>query len=981
MNEQLKNNLINPPKTFRPIPFWSWNSKLKEDETRWQVAEMDNTGIGGYFMHARGGLQTPYMSREWFDNIRAALREGKKRGMGSWGYDENGWPSGFGDGIVSGMGLEYQQKYLRCELLDKVVSDERTIICLPYNGNIARFYFDVNEFYVDTLDAKVTDKFIEVVHERYKSELGDEFKDLAGFFTDEPQVSRDGIPWSFTMPQKYAEVYGEELLPLLPDLFFDGEGCEKTRYRFWKLVTDLFADNFMGRIYDWCQKNGVMLTGHMVLEETLESQLTSNGACMPNYEFFDIPGMDWLGRHVQDSLTPLQLSSVCNQLGKKQILTESFALCGWDVSFEELKWIFEMQSVRGINLLCEHLEGYTLEGIRKRDYPPSHFYQQPWWGEYKKLLDSLSRIGMLLAEGEAKFDVLVLHPQSSAWLYYNVDDIERSTNIGCINMALLDLIDTLETAQIQFHLGDDRIIDRHAQVKKEKFEIGSQSYSVVIIPPCLTLAKSTVEKLEAFKANGGKLIFAGEIPSMVDGERSNRTALLADGCPNCEPEDVVDALPAQVRNINIFVEAGKSANGIASTIRYFDEFTLFYFVNSRGKECDAVISLFGKSVEEFDYSTGLTKRINFETDGDRIKVRHHFYEMNSVVYFVYNDSRAASIAETAKKLIPINAKLCPAWQIAQRDDNALTLDVCDCVIDGELIGKNLPVNDIQEIALAFKRKVAVSLDFHVSVKTVPAGKLFLAVEKPQNYELFINGVRIVQKPEGWYRDKTFIKLDISNLLTVGENVINLKTDFCQSQETYEYIDHCYAFESERNKLCYDQEIEAVYLVGDFGVFSPHNVELVGHGGEELAGEFKVAVAPDMVTVGSIIPQGFPFFNGRMVLKNTFVLTENEINNRSIKFTKRCTVVTKVKVNGKEVGALLWQPYELSLDGLLAEGENVIEVELIGSLRNLLGPHHLHEESYGVGPGSFFHDSPIWRGGLNKRWNEAYVFAPYGIFIE
>ena len=209
MNEKLKNNLINPSKKLRPIPFWSWNSKLNEDETRWQVAEMDNTGIGGYFMHARGGLQTPYMGEEWFANVRAALDEGNKRGMGTWGYDENGWPSGFGDGLVSGLGLAYQQKYLRCEILETAKTVDRTIVNLSFQGKTAHLYFDVNEFYVDTLNAMVTDKFIEVVHERYKSELGSDFKDLAGFFTDEPQVSRDGIPWSFTMPQKYFEAYGE----------------------------------------------------------------------------------------------------------------------------------------------------------------------------------------------------------------------------------------------------------------------------------------------------------------------------------------------------------------------------------------------------------------------------------------------------------------------------------------------------------------------------------------------------------------------------------------------------------------------------------------------------------------------------------------------------------------------------------------------------------------------------------------------------
>lgn len=51
----------NVSKVYRPIPFWSWNDKLTTDETMEQVQKMDQVGIGGFFMHARGGLQTEYM--------------------------------------------------------------------------------------------------------------------------------------------------------------------------------------------------------------------------------------------------------------------------------------------------------------------------------------------------------------------------------------------------------------------------------------------------------------------------------------------------------------------------------------------------------------------------------------------------------------------------------------------------------------------------------------------------------------------------------------------------------------------------------------------------------------------------------------------------------------------------------------------------------------------------------------------------------
>ena len=50
----------------RPVPFWSWNDKLEPDELRRQIGAMQDAGMGGFFMHARGGLETEYLSEDWF---------------------------------------------------------------------------------------------------------------------------------------------------------------------------------------------------------------------------------------------------------------------------------------------------------------------------------------------------------------------------------------------------------------------------------------------------------------------------------------------------------------------------------------------------------------------------------------------------------------------------------------------------------------------------------------------------------------------------------------------------------------------------------------------------------------------------------------------------------------------------------------------------------------------------------------------------
>jgi hypothetical protein len=107
-----KELFLDPPKEYRPAPFWSWNDDLQNEELVWQVEQMKTQGFGGYFMHSRVGLITEYLSEEWMDRIRTCLEAGKRIGMESWLYDEDKWPSGFAGGIVPAMGDDYTGRAL-----------------------------------------------------------------------------------------------------------------------------------------------------------------------------------------------------------------------------------------------------------------------------------------------------------------------------------------------------------------------------------------------------------------------------------------------------------------------------------------------------------------------------------------------------------------------------------------------------------------------------------------------------------------------------------------------------------------------------------------------------------------------------------------------------------------------------------------------------------------------------------------------------
>lgn len=1006
--KQKRMNLNNPEAKYRPIPFWSWNDKLEEEELCHQIRMMNDAGLGGYFMHARGGLLTEYMGEEWFSAVDACLKQGNAVGMNSWAYDENGWPSGFGDGKVNGLGIKYQQKYLRCETVKKCdfKETECTISTSPAdNVEIFHFYYDVNPYYVDTLDLEVTEKFIEEIYQVYYDKLcadGRSPEELTGFFTDEPQISRNGMPWSFILADEYEKAYGDNLLELLPHLFFEQGDFRKTRYRVWRLITKLFMNNFMKPIYDWCEQRGWKVTGHHVLEESYWSQLTSNGAIMPQYQYYSIPGMDWLGRHIRPVTTPVQVASVCAQLGKKQILSETFALCGWNVKFEELKWMFQWQMVHGINLLCQHLESYSLKGIRKRDYPASLFRHQPWWKDYRDFNDYIGRIGMLLSEGEINFDVLVLHGQSSAWLEYTANEPEND-NIEKYFQSFIQISDLLDNAHVNYHYGDETMIDMHGSVSEKSFVIGKQKYSTVIIPQVNNISPEVFQLLKQFIENGGNVLAVnnsiGDI-CYVGGEQIPELSELSQDFISFDTEiEMISAINKYTECLSIvksgtaiekIKDFGNQLHEINYTRRFFkdlkgEEARLYYLVNNDlQRTYNAEIYLPEQSVECFDPATGENVPVKYELCNGLVKIIHSFVPAGDLVLVAKTTVRESVASKDTAVLEADIIDLNGEYEVKLDSENVITLDYCSFSFDGELQEENEYVMCIQDRLLKMCREVDLEMNFYFNIDADYdfTKELFLIIERPELYGIKLNGKSVLNKDYGFMHDPAFKRVAIKDFVQSGKNIITLNTTFKQSEKVYKALEAAVVFESEKNKLSYDMEIEAIYLCGDFGVktdgdFTPLEREAVRY-----TGDFSLTKTPVMANISKLHESGFPFFSGTITLKKEFELRQNEILGRVLKFDAQKAIVSKIKLNGKELSKFLWKPFDASLDGFLQEGNNIIEIKLSNSLRNILGPHHLEEgESYGVTPSSFYKETGVfsktWSGDYNL-WNDAYCFVEFGI---
>ena len=100
-----------PPSEFRGAPFWSWNCKLEQEELMRQIDIYREMGIGGFHIHCRTGLETPYLGEEYMDLVKASVEKAETEDMKVWLYDEDRWPSGFGGGLVT-ENPEYRMQYL-----------------------------------------------------------------------------------------------------------------------------------------------------------------------------------------------------------------------------------------------------------------------------------------------------------------------------------------------------------------------------------------------------------------------------------------------------------------------------------------------------------------------------------------------------------------------------------------------------------------------------------------------------------------------------------------------------------------------------------------------------------------------------------------------------------------------------------------------------------------------------------------------------
>jgi len=1002
----------NPTKEYRGTPFWAWNCELDQEELLWQLEILKKMGMGGAHMHVRTGMTTPYLSEEHMRLIKACVEKCKQEDMLAWLYDEDRWPSGAAGGIVT-KEEKYRKRYLL--LTAKPYADDRKkcisngiasyegraengylLGCYdaildeggyltgytqiseeaPAQGTKLYAYVEVskenpwfnNQTYVNTMDPAAIQRFIEVTHERYREVVGEEFGNtIPAIFTDEAlstckktlafakELKDVTLPWTDDLPQTFFDAYGEDIVSAIPELLWelpDGK-VSTVRYHFFDHACERFVQAYADQLGSWCAQHNLMSTGHLVAESSLHGQACCIGEAMRFYRNFQLPGIDMLADKLE-YLTAKQAQSASHQYGREGVMSELYGVTGWDFDFRGHKFQGDWQAALGVTVRVPHLSWVSMKGEAKRDYPASINYQSSWWQDYAYVEDHFARVATAMTRGKPEVRVGVIHPVESIWLHYGPTD-QTMDELNQMNLRFEELIKWLLFGCIDFDLISESLLPEQCAVASAPLQVGEMTYDVVLVPGCETLRSTTLERLEAFAAAGGTVIFLGEPPKYENAVPSLRGNHLWESCVHTEyAENSVLSVLSSVRDVDIKDNLGYHTKNLFYQLRRDGEDRwLFVAHGARTSHKDAPVcqsirlALKGQwDVTRYDTLTGTIQPIAAEIVSGSTIIKTDLYDLDSLLL------RYSPVKEKTFSAIPA-PKESVSLAIPKRvfytlsEPNVYLMDKAEFALNDEpyrLEQELLRADNALRDQVGYPKRwnsVAqpwaveepapehtVRLRFRVHCQEeIP--DVSLALEDADSAAILCNGAEITAKPNGWFVDKSISTIPIGTLRK-GEDTIEVVLPFGRRVG-----------------------LEWCYLLGNFGV--------------QVMGEYRALTqAQPMLGFDSVVHQGLAHYGGNITYHVPFESSGGAI---VVTVPHYAGAAVKVSLDGQS-GYIVCPPYRLELDAV-PEGSHTMDITLLGTRYNSFGPVHLADPLYNwFGPNS-------WRT-EGVKWTESYRLKPLGI---
>ncbi|HEX8132231.1 MAG TPA: glycosyl hydrolase, partial [Actinomycetes bacterium] len=750
----------------------------------------------------------------------------------------------------------------------------------------------------------------------------------------------------------------------LVDLFFDlRPDAARTRHDFYSTTTELYSQAYYRQIRDWCREHGVLFTAHLLYEEWLRAMVRVEGNLFRHYEQMDVTAVDHLypvigTREQPDQHVAMKVaSSAAHHNRSPRLICESFGGIFMDATMQRMKWIADWEYVLGVNLLNPHGFHYTFEGARKRDWPPSMFYQYPWWPWYGEFSAYISRISELLSGGRHVAKVALLWPIHAMFAAYLPQ--ERTPQSNAVEGGLNVLTDLLLRSHHDFDYLDEEVLAR-AEVDGGRLRVADEDYELVVVPPMGHLRLATLEALERFAAGGGRVLGVLLAPSKAFGpggmqDVEERVAallglpataeagggfalarrehpggglgafvggdlsVLGDG-PGAARDAFAAALRAGVGAL-IAPDVEISNQEVFCLHRGRDGRDLYFLVNPTFQEQAMQVRLPGEPAPTlWDPSSGEERPVAAREQGGWTAFDLILPPVGSV--FVVTGGDPPPAPPRGDRPATVALELEGPWSFTAEDDNAL---VATCWLaaperqgdDDPAAYAGLEVDErgwLPVVAGAWAYQLPVEpadpwpipvwyrIGFEVQD---PPDRLALLVDgfDGDNPRVWLNGVQVPWTPARSRIDAQMAELDLSGRARRGRNLLAVR--LLLREPTGGLVDH-------------------VKLLGSFA----------------LAGDadrgYRIAARPEgPARPASWTDQGYPFYSGRGVYRTTVEVPAG-LAGRPLRLeVPMRDDVLEVEVNGSRAGVRLWDPYVVEVTGLLRAGPNELALRVANTPANLL----------------------------------------------
>jgi hypothetical protein len=494
------------------------------------VQRYRDLGLGGVVCNVN--FQNYMTSEGNWKTLVAAVEACLELGLIVWIYDEQGYPSGAAGGLV----LQHRPAYEALELAYDTSLQDPFVIRPAYEYTHASNNYYAARRYVNLIDDRAVDCFVEKTHEQYWQRLERFFgTTIQATFTDEPsliavnigQIPEEArkrvpvvdpvdpnakclprVPWSYDLADRYRQRFGEDLLEHRESLFV-GTSPEDRRARrqFWSLIADLVADRYFGAVERWCEGHRIASSGHTLWEEAVLHHVPLEGNGLKVLGRMHIPGLDMLNSDPEAVihrgwLTAALPASAARLAGRRRVMTEVSDF-SQKMSGQGPVGLAEMQATAAWQAAWDVTEFTLYYGMADRS-----------GDDYRAYCDFVGRLNAVLKEATPRAEVLLYYPIYDLWAEYlpvaePLKLASQTPRARQIVTSFLRLGQMLQHRQIPFTLVDHENLER-AEVHADGFlSIGDRQYGSLILPSGVELPEPAATIVERLSQAGGRVLRDG----------------------------------------------------------------------------------------------------------------------------------------------------------------------------------------------------------------------------------------------------------------------------------------------------------------------------------------------------------------------------------------------------------------------------------------------------------------------------------------